>query len=74
MTKLIYILYRIGLLPWYRDNIMTYTNWRMHSTVTDFAKAFITYTTVLMLSFTNVFVVLAVYALFIIIAKWRKRV
>ncbi len=69
-TVLLFILfaiYRIGMLPWITDSVMTFTNWNMHSTRNDFVKSLSVVLFVSVWSLIGLFwSILAVLAMFLV--------
>jgi len=69
-TVLLFILfaiYRIGMLPWITDSVMTFTNWNMHSTRNDFVKSLSAVLFVLVWCLIGLFwSILAVLAMFLL--------
>lgn len=43
MLFILYALYRVGMLPWITDTVMTFPYWNMHAQVTDFVKSLFTW-------------------------------
>lgn len=61
--------YRIGMLPWITDTVMTFTNWNMHVQLTDFVKSCSTWIVSLLIVFFGVWWALAI-VLGLLLINW----